>query len=131
MISRSEIVSRVIDVVVQVTLTDKSQVSEESQLYDDLGVESIDFIDIIFNCETEFGIEIPNETIFTDREFFNPENGNWKDGKFTEQGLETIKQFPYLDASKINGPDPQSYLYSLGMLVDYIQYRLSSGDGGA
>ncbi len=131
MIPRSEIASRVIDVVVQVTLTDKRQVSEESQLYEDLGVESIDFIDIIFNCETEFEIEIPNESIFTDREFFNPENGNWKDGTFTEQGIKTLKQYPYLDASKISGPDPKAYLYSLGMLVDYIEHRLSSGNGGA
>lgn len=130
MIPRSEITSRVIDVVVQITLTDKDQVTEDSQLYEDLGVESIDFIDIIFNCETEFGIEIPNETVFTDREFFNPENGNWKDGKFTEKGWEELKRFPYLNQKKLNGPDPKAYLYSLGMLVDYIEYRLANEDAG-
>ena len=126
MIPRSEITSRVIDVVVQVTLTDKNQVNEDSQLYEDLGVESIDFIDIIFNCETEFEIEIPNETVFTDREFFDPENGHWKDGKFTEKGLEEMKRFPYLDKKKLAGPDAKAYLYSLGMLVDYIEYRLAN-----
>lgn len=124
MVTRSEILSRIIDVVIQVTLSDKSKVTETSQLYEDLGVESIDFIDIIFNCETEFGIEIPNESIFTDREFFSDGNGSWKDGRLTDQGKKALEAFPYLNPAKIDGPDAPTYAYSLEMLVDYIEDRL-------
>ena len=125
MASREEILSRLIDVVVQVTLADKAAVDKKSQLYEDLGVESIDFIDIIFNCETEFDIkEIPNDSIFTDRDFVKEGSGNLEDGCLTDEGKEVLKAFPYLNPARLHNSDVTKYLYSMEMLVDYIEYRL-------
>jgi acyl carrier protein len=126
MTSRADIQSRVIDVITQVTLADKSTVTGRSSLFDDLGVESIDFIDIIYNLETEFGVEISNDSLFTDREFFSPEAGNWKDGRLTEQGATALKAFSYVNPDRAYGPEAQQYLYSIEMLVDYIEDRLRS-----
>lgn len=124
MASRAEILDRVIDVVTQVTLADKGNVTEASQLFDDLGVESIDFIDIIYNLETEFGVEIPNEAIFTDRDFFAPASGHWQDGRLTDSGVAALKAFGYLNPMRLAGDAPQRYVYSIEMLVDFIEDRL-------
>ena len=40
------------------------RVHRHSSLINDLGAESIDFIDIVFRLETDFGIEIPEEEIW-------------------------------------------------------------------
>jgi acyl carrier protein len=39
-------------------------VQPHSSLINDLGAESIDFIDIVFRLESDFGIEIPEEEIW-------------------------------------------------------------------
>lgn len=124
MASRAEIQSKVIDVVTQVTLADKTNVNEHSHLFDDLGVESIDFIDIIYNLETAFGVEISSDALFTDRDFFDAENGNAAGNALTDKGREALKAFPYLNNAKAFGPNARHYLYSIEMLVDFIESRL-------
>jgi len=125
MASRAEIQTKVIDVVTQVTLADKTHVNEHSHLFDDLGVESIDFIDIIYNLETAFGVEISSDALFTDRDFFESGNGNWTDAGLTEKGRGALEAFGYLNADKAFGHAPRNYLYSIEMLVDFIQSKLS------
>jgi acyl carrier protein len=41
-----------------------AEVHPHSSLINDLGAESIDFIDIVFRLESEFGLEIPQEEIW-------------------------------------------------------------------
>lgn len=125
MASRVEIRNKVIDVVTHVTLADKSNVTEQSHLFDDLGVESIDFIDIIYNLETAFEIEISSDALFTDRDFLADDSGNWDGEHFTEKGRVALEAFPYLNRAKAFGPEGSRYLYSIEMLVDFVESRLS------
>ncbi|OGJ51952.1 hypothetical protein A2335_00940 [Candidatus Peregrinibacteria bacterium RIFOXYB2_FULL_32_7] len=60
---RPDVLSRCIDVIIQVTLAEKSTITEATELHNDLKTDSVDIIDIVFNLETEFSIEIP-ETDF-------------------------------------------------------------------
>jgi hypothetical protein len=46
------------------------------------------------------------------------------DGKLTEAGWQALATFPYLNRAKLAGPEVQQYLYSLEMLVDYLDFRL-------
>lgn len=54
-----ELESRVIAVVAEALSMDPSEVNPYSSLIDDLGAESIDFIDIVFRLESEFDMLIP------------------------------------------------------------------------
>ncbi|MFM7205016.1 MAG: acyl carrier protein [Myxococcota bacterium] len=124
MASRAEIQLKIIDVVTQVTLADKSNVNGDSHLFDDLGVESIDFIDIIYNLDSAFGVEISSDMLFTDKDFFAPESGNWAAGGLTDKGKQALQAFGYLNKARALGPHAQQYLYSIEMLVDFIESKL-------
>jgi acyl carrier protein len=55
---------RVRDIVASALDVPADRVREHSSLINDLNAESIDFIDIVFRLESEFGIEIPQEDIW-------------------------------------------------------------------
>lgn len=42
----------------------KEQISEDASLFEDLGADSIDIVELIISFEVKFGIEIPDEDIF-------------------------------------------------------------------
>jgi len=57
--------------------------------------------------------------------FFDAENGNANGDALSDKGREALKAFPYLNAAKAFGPNARHYLYSIEMLVDFIESRLS------
>ena len=79
---------------VQATLVDALGVDEEevthgATLQGDLGAESIDFLDIVFRLERNFGIKIPRGELFPENLMADPE---WvADGKLTPKGWESSK----------------------------------------
>lgn len=55
---RGSIQARVAAVVAEALDAPLDRVTEDASLIDDLGAESIDFLDILFRLESEFGIKI-------------------------------------------------------------------------
>ena len=70
---------------------------------DDLGAESIDFLDIQFRLEKEFGFKIPKgemmpEDLANDPDFVS-------DGTLTEAGINELKaRMPHADFGNAVGP---------------------------
>jgi acyl carrier protein len=60
----SELESRVIQVVAAALDRNPSDIQRYSSLIDDLGAESIDFLDIRFRLETEFHIKISDQELW-------------------------------------------------------------------
>jgi acyl carrier protein len=60
----ADIESRVRAIVASALDVPLERVQRHSSLINDLSAESIDFIDIAFRLETEFGLEIPQEEIW-------------------------------------------------------------------
>ena len=60
----TEIASRVRTIVASALDVPPDRVVRHASLINDLNAESIDFIDIVFRLESEFGIEIPQEEIW-------------------------------------------------------------------
>jgi len=90
---------------VQVTLVDalgvdEEDVTQEATLQGDLGAESIDFLDIVFRLERNFGIKIPRGELFPENLVADPE---WvSDGKLTGKGMSELKsRLPYADLKKL------------------------------
>ena len=109
---------------VQATLVDALGVDEEdvtkdSTLQGDLGAESIDFLDIVFRLERNFGIKIPRGELFPENVVTDPDM--IKDGKLTAKGLDELKsRMPYADLTEFaSNPDVERIgdLYTVEMLV--------------
>lgn len=119
-----ETLTKVRDCLVTVLGVDADEVQPEASLIDDLGAESIDFVDLIFRMEKTFGIHIPQGELFPQDFFTNKEL--IADGKFTAKGLETFRsKYPFID---LNGTSEMpvsklSKLYTVKMLVDYITFK--------
>jgi acyl carrier protein len=118
---------------VQATLVDalgvdEDEVTRNATLQGDLGAESIDFLDIVFRLERNFGIKIPRGELFPENLTADPE---WiSDGKLTSKGVEELKsRLPFADVSKIED-DPAvekiGDLYTVDMLVQYVQSKLAA-----
>lgn len=84
---------KVTDIVADTLAIDKEKIKPDSSLVQDLGAESIDFLDLIFRLEREFNVKIPRGVIekeargsLSDAEFET-------NGVITEAGIKILKQF--------------------------------------
>jgi acyl carrier protein len=103
---------------------DEDDVKAEASLIDDLGAESIDFVDLIFRLEKAFNIHIPQDELFPQNFFTNKEYV--ASGKFTPKGLELFRsKYPFIDLNGASDlPVSQlSKLYTVQMLVNYIDHK--------
>lgn len=52
---------KVADLIAETTQIDRDKITPESHTIDDLGIDSLDFLDTVFAIDKEFGIKIPLE----------------------------------------------------------------------
>src|ERR1700719_488416 len=90
---------KVTKVLVEALNVDEDEVTPTATLQGDLGAESIDFLDIVFRLEREFGIRIPRGELFPES-VFQGDPDLVRDGRVTEQGMRELRsQMPYADLS--------------------------------
>ena len=56
-----ETFSKVADIISDTSEIPREEITPESHTIDDLGIDSLDFLDIVFAIDKEFGIKIPLE----------------------------------------------------------------------
>jgi acyl carrier protein len=123
-----EIFEKVQATLVDALGVDEDEVTRDATLQGDLGAESIDFLDIVFRLERNFGIKIPRGELFPENLTADPE---WiADGKLTAKGVEELKaRLPFADISKFESDpaiDKIGDLYTVEMLVQYVQCKLAA-----
>lgn len=84
---------KVRQIVADVLVIDEDEVSLNSRLIADLGAESIDFLDLVFQLEKEFKIKIPRGQLEKNARGDLAEDEFEKGGALTEQGLESLKAY--------------------------------------
>ncbi len=52
---------KVADIISETSEIDRETITPDSHTIDDLGIDSLDFLDIVFAVDKEFGIKIPLE----------------------------------------------------------------------
>ena len=57
----SEVFEKVADIIAETSEIDRDKITPESNTIDDLGIDSLDFLDIVFAIDKEFGIKLPLE----------------------------------------------------------------------
>jgi len=123
--TRDEIYEKVKDVLVDALGVDDEDVTLDAKLRDDLGAESIDFLDIVFRLEKAFGIKIPRGEMFPEDIFTNP--AYVKDGKVTPDGLAALKKrMPHVDLSALEtDPDVNNIRFTVTTVINYIESKLN------
>jgi len=98
-VGRPEIDNKVRTVLVDALGVDDDEVTQDATLVGDLGAESIDFLDIVYNLEKTFEVEIPRGELLPDDILTNTEL--LEEGKLNSVGLVRLRQrMPFADLSK-------------------------------
>jgi len=125
--TQDEIYSKVQHVLVDALGVDDDEIKPEAALMDDLGAESIDFLDIQFRLEKAFSIKIPKGDLTPEGLTNNPEYV--QAGKFTPRGLQEVAtRMPLADVSPLKA-DPRVENMSKLFTVDFITKYIASKVG--
>jgi acyl carrier protein len=128
MSSHEEIYNKVSATLVEALNVDEEDIKPESTLQGDLGAESIDFLDIVFRLEREFGIKIPRGELFPES-IFQGDPESVQEGRVTEKGLSELRErMPFADFSSFE-KNPEvtaiSDLFTVEMITRYIEGKLT------
>jgi acyl carrier protein len=124
--NRDEIYDKVKAVLVDALGVDEEEVKPDSIIVDDLGAESIDFLDIMFRLEKSFGVKIPRGEMMPENLTSDPTLV--QDGKVTPKGLAMLKEkMPFTDISEFE-KDPQlekmTKLFTVDSITNYVEWKL-------
>jgi acyl carrier protein len=132
MSAAGEIHAKVARVLVEVLNADEDAITSGATLQRDLGAESIDFLDIVFRLEREFGIRIPSGELFPES-IFQDDPALVRDGRVTDQGLAELRShMPYANLSGFEGDRRLSAvpdLFTVGLITRYVAWKLGRGAG--
>jgi acyl carrier protein len=120
---------RVGRVLVEALNVDEDDLLPTATLQGDLGAESIDFLDIVFRLEREFGLKIPRGELFPES-IFQGDPDFVRDGRVTDRGMAELRaRMPYADLAGFEQdrrlaavPD----LFTVALLTRYVAWKLSS-----
>jgi len=126
--TQEEIYQKVSATLVEALNVDEEDITPAATLQGDLGAESIDFLDIVFRLEREFGIKIPRGELFPES-IFQGDPDFVQDGRVTDKGITELRtRMPFADLNKFE-QDPQvnniSDLFTVEMITRYIQGKLT------
>ena len=125
--TQDEIFEKVREVLVDALSVDDEEVTPDAVIRDDLGAESIDFLDIQFRLEKAFDIKIPKGDMMPEDLQNNPDFV--QDGKLTEAGINELKsRMPHASFEGLNAGDDLeeiSKLFTVQAVVNYVTTKLN------
>jgi acyl carrier protein len=125
-----EVYGKVRQVLEDALGVDAEEVTPEAALVDDLGMESIDALDIVFRLEKAFAIKIPRGELFPENlpELMQDQRFV-ANGKITPDGLTELKRrMPFADISPLEANptvEQAKRLLNVGAVVSYVQSKLN------
>jgi acyl carrier protein len=127
--TQDEIFTKVSATLVEALNVDEEDVKHTSTLQGDLGAESIDFLDIVFRLEREFGIKIPRGELFPES-IFQGDQDFVANGKLTPKGMTELRErMPFADLTEFQ-KNPElskvSDLFTVDLITRYIHGKLNA-----
>lgn len=123
---REEIFEKVRAIIANVIEEDKDEISLDSSLVDDLGIESVDLVDISARIEEAFHIEIGEGELWNLTEFFTTD-GMMKHERITVRGAEALQKCFGNDFQNIEPGTCLVDIFSsikVSFIVDYLSKKL-------
>src|SRR5262249_12371941 len=126
--NQAEIYAKVSATLVDALNVDEDDIKPDATLQGDLGAESIDFLDIVFRLEREFGIKIPRGELFPES-IFQGDPEFVQNGRVTDKGIAELRsRMPFADLSQFE-KNPEltgiSDLFTVDLITRYIQGKLN------
>src|ERR1700726_2126449 len=125
--TQDEIYSKVSATLVEALNVDEEDIKPKATLQGDLGAESIDFLDIVFRLEREFGIKIPRGELFPES-IFQGDPEFVENGKVTPKGLAELRaKMPFADLGAFERNPEVSHLsdlFTVNLITRYIKGKL-------
>jgi acyl carrier protein len=90
--SNEDVVEKVVGAFVEALGLDEEDVTLESKIFDDLGAESLDLLEIVFLLERAFDIKIPRGGVKEASQAGVDPSQYEVDGKLTELALEKLRE---------------------------------------
>ncbi len=129
--THDEIKAKVAEVLETALGCDEDEIVDDASLTADLGAESIDFLDIVFQLEKAFSTEaapfkIDQGELFPEGIMDNPD---WvQDGTITDQGMAMLSErMPHVDFSGFDGSVSKvGDLITVGALISFVERKLQA-----
>jgi acyl carrier protein len=122
-----EIYGKVARVLGEALNVDEDDLTPAATLQGNLGAESIDFLDIVFRLEREFGIKIPRGELFPES-IFQGNSDLVQEGLVTDQGMDELRsRMPYGDLGAFDQDrrvSAVSDLFTVNLITRYIAWKL-------
>ena len=129
--THDEIQAKVAEVLEAALGCDDDEIVTDASLTADLGAESIDFLDIVFQLEKTFSTD--DAPFKIDQGELFPEglmdNADWvQEGKLTDSGLAMLSErMPHVDFSGFDGTVSKvGDLITVGALVNFVERKLAA-----
>lgn len=81
------------EIIADVLVTNEEEISLKQRLIADLGAESIDFLDLVFQLEKTFNIKIPRGQLEKNARGDLAEDEFEKGGVLTQKGMEALRNY--------------------------------------
>src|SRR6202451_1139236 len=125
--SQEEIYQKVSATLVEALNVEEEEIKPTATLQGELGAESIDFLDIVFRLEREFGIKIPRNELFPES-IFQGDPEFVQNGKVTAKGLSELREkMPFADLAEFEqNPELTGIrdLFTVDLISRYIQAKV-------
>ena len=126
---REEIYGRVRNCVAESLAVSKEQIKSDSRLIDDLGADSLDFLDMIFSLEKEFGLRLrdPKVDLLVRADFSQAQIS--QNGKLSTESLAQLSEWmpQLLNAGEVTMRDVYSHI-TVDTLVRLLEEKLLNAE---
>ncbi|HEV3004850.1 MAG TPA: acyl carrier protein [Pirellulales bacterium] len=104
-----ELLEQIRQIVAQVVAVEPDEVGPSTRFFADLGGESIDFLDLSFRCEKQFGIRLRFEDLLE-----KDHNATDESGILTTESMTLLRErFPFLDFGRLPAQPTRANLTDL------------------
>lgn len=122
------IVEEITPIIADVLVMEPEEVMPSSKFFEDLGGESIDFLDLSFRLERHYGVRMPVQAMAGSSDL--PVDAQ---GRLTTEGLTRLKHnYPFLDHASFDA-DPQlsriKGLITVEAIARFVQQALGQASG--
>src|SRR3954468_4452132 len=126
--TKEEIYTKVAGTLVEALNVDEDEIKPNATLQGDLGAESIDFLDIVFRLEREFGIKIPRGELFPES-IFQGDPAFVQQGQVTDEGMRELRErMPHADLDRFDRDRRLSALpdlFTVDLIARYVSAKLA------
>ncbi|MEW6251299.1 MAG: acyl carrier protein [Planctomycetota bacterium] len=126
--ARQEIFGKVQQALVDVLAVDQNEVTEDATLFNDLGMESIDFLELIFRLEKAFSIKIAQEELTQNEVVTNPVYHDNR--KLNAAGIAALKERIKAGAWTAFEQDPSidkiQNVFTVGTIIHFVEQKLAA-----